>query len=159
MHGQIWSVYQIDMKFNRQLRQQHRLRRWSRMVVKQFQDGGRPPFLKSIAISQWKIIRFRWNFVHSSRFWTGWTSRDQKWKVALDRLRIRQNVFLFNLCCQINQCCIIYWSVAAQKNSDKAENLIWAVNYKANHFLCFCQLISRCATACSVVQISVALAE
>ena len=33
-----------------------------------------------IAISQRKIIRFRWNFVHSSRFWTGWTSRDQKWK-------------------------------------------------------------------------------
>ena len=26
-----------------------------------------------IAISQW-------NFVHGSRFWTGWTSRDQKWK-------------------------------------------------------------------------------
>ena len=33
-----------------------------------------------IAISQRKIIRFRWNFVHISRFWTGWTSRDQKWK-------------------------------------------------------------------------------
>jgi len=32
-----------------------------------------------IATSQWKIIRFWWNFVHSSRFWTGWTSRDQKW--------------------------------------------------------------------------------
>jgi len=27
-----------------------------------------------IAISQRKIIRFRWNFVHSNRFWTGWTS-------------------------------------------------------------------------------------
>jgi len=33
-----------------------------------------------IAISQRKIIRFRWNFVHISRFWTGWPSRDQKWK-------------------------------------------------------------------------------
>ena len=33
-----------------------------------------------IAISRWKIIGFSWNFVHSSRFWTGWTSRDQKWK-------------------------------------------------------------------------------
>ena len=33
-----------------------------------------------IAISQQKIIRFWWNFVRSSRFWTGWTSRDQKWK-------------------------------------------------------------------------------
>jgi len=28
--------------------QQHRLCGWSRMVVKQFQDGGRPPFWKSI---------------------------------------------------------------------------------------------------------------
>ena len=33
-----------------------------------------------IGISQWKIIGFSWNFVHSSRFWTGLTSRDQKWK-------------------------------------------------------------------------------
>jgi len=47
-----------------------------------------------IAISQRKIIRFSWNFVQTSRFWTRWTSRDQKWKkVALDRLRVRQNVF------------------------------------------------------------------
>jgi len=37
------------MKFDRySCGQQHRLRGWSRMVVKQFQDGGRPPFLKSI---------------------------------------------------------------------------------------------------------------
>jgi len=36
-----------------------------------------------IAISQWKIIRFRWNFVHSSRFWTVWTLRDQKWKSCI----------------------------------------------------------------------------
>ena len=34
-------------------------------------------------ISQRKIIRFRWNFVHSSRFWTGWTSRDQKLKSCI----------------------------------------------------------------------------
>jgi len=52
-----------------------------------------------IAISLWKIIRFSWNFVLNSRFWTavGWTSRCtcSKWKkVALDRLRVRQNVFL-----------------------------------------------------------------
>jgi len=49
--------------------QQQRLRRLSRMVVKQFQDDGRPSFWKSI--SKWKIIRFWWNFVHSSRCWTG----------------------------------------------------------------------------------------
>ena len=42
------SVYQIDMKFDRQLRPEQRLRGWSRMVVKQFQDGGQPPFWKSI---------------------------------------------------------------------------------------------------------------
>jgi len=34
-------------------------------------------------ISRRKIIRFRWNFVHSSRFWTGWTSRDQKYKSCI----------------------------------------------------------------------------
>ena len=53
-------------------------REWSRMVVKQFQDGGQPPFWKSLYrhISAKKSPA--WNFVHSSRFWTGWTSRDQK---------------------------------------------------------------------------------
>jgi len=75
--------------------QQKRLRRWSRMVVKQFQDGGRPPFLKSIyrhiSVKNHPILmKF---CTHSSTFWTGWTSRDQKRKVALDRLRVRQNVF------------------------------------------------------------------
>ena len=41
--------------------QQQGLRGWSRMVVKQLQDGGRPPFWKSIYrhISV-KIIRFSW---------------------------------------------------------------------------------------------------
>jgi len=64
------SVYQIDMKFDRQLRPATETS-WvvseSRMVVKQFQDGGRPPFWKSIyiATSQWKLIWFSWNFVHS----------------------------------------------------------------------------------------------
>jgi len=35
-----------------------------------------------IAISQWKIIGFSWNFVRS-RFRTGWSSRDQKWKSCI----------------------------------------------------------------------------
>ena len=76
--------------------QQQRLRGWSRMVVKQFQDGGRPPFWKLIYrhISVKKNIRFSWNFVHSSRFWPGWTSRDQKWKSCIGQTPIRQNVFL-----------------------------------------------------------------
>jgi len=39
--------------------QQQRLRGWSIMVVKQFQDG---------------------------RFWTGWTSRDQKWKFPIFKM-------------------------------------------------------------------------
>ena len=54
------------------------------MVVKQFQDGGRPPFWKSLYrhISAKNIIRFLWNF-YSSRFWTGWTSSDQKWKSCI----------------------------------------------------------------------------
>ena len=64
--------------------QQQRLRGWSRMVVKQVQDGGRPPFWKSIyrhiSVKNHPIL---WNFVHSSRFWTGWTSRDQKWKTCI----------------------------------------------------------------------------
>jgi len=53
------------------------------MMVKHFQDGGQQLFWKSIAISQWKIIGFSWNFVHSSIFWTGWTSRNQKWKSCI----------------------------------------------------------------------------
>ena len=54
--------------------QQQRLRGWSRMVVK------RPPFWKST----YRHISVKWwNFVHSSRFWTGWTSRDRKWKTCI----------------------------------------------------------------------------
>jgi len=41
-------VYQTDMNLTGSCSQQQRLRRWSRMVVKQFQDGRRPPFCKSI---------------------------------------------------------------------------------------------------------------
>jgi len=43
--------------------QQQRLRGWSRMVVKQFQDGGRPFFDNQyIAISQWLVIRIYMKF-------------------------------------------------------------------------------------------------
>jgi len=63
--------------------QQQKLRAWSRMVVKQFQDGGRPPFWKRyIVISQWKNHAIL-IFVHSCRFWTEWTSHDQKWKSCI----------------------------------------------------------------------------
>jgi len=33
---------------------------------------------RTIAISQWKIVRFWWNLVHYIRYWTRWQSRDQK---------------------------------------------------------------------------------
>jgi len=49
---------------------------------------------------QWKIIRFSWNFVHSSRFWTGWTSRDQKWKRCIGQtpsLTERISFFIANV--------------------------------------------------------------
>jgi len=45
--------------------------------------------------SRGKTIRLLWNFVHSSRFWTGWTSRNQKMKkLHWSHSRVRQNVFL-----------------------------------------------------------------
>jgi len=60
----------------------HGLRGWSRMVVKQFQDGGRPPFWKSI---------YRHIAVKNHQIFMTWSKNE---KVALDRLRVRQNVFL-----------------------------------------------------------------
>ena len=79
------SVYQINWhEIWQAAAASNRLRGWSRIVVKQFKDGVQPPFEnRYIAICQRKIIRFLWNFVHSSRFWTGWTSRDQKWKSCI----------------------------------------------------------------------------
>jgi len=46
-------------------------------------DGSHHLENRYIAISQWKIIRFWWNFLHSSKFWTGWTSRDQRWRSCI----------------------------------------------------------------------------
>ena len=55
-----------------------------------------------ITLSQWKIIWFWWNFVHSSRFWTGCTSRDQKWKSCIgqtpsstERISCLYSLFVF----------------------------------------------------------------
>ena len=57
---------------------------WSRMVIKQFQDGGRPPFLKSLYrhISAKNHPIFM-KFCTQQQIWTGWTSRDQKWKSCI----------------------------------------------------------------------------
>jgi len=52
------------------------LRGWSRMVVKQFQDGGRPPFRKSI---------YRHISVKNHQIFMTWSKNE---KVALDRLRV-----------------------------------------------------------------------
>ena len=64
--------------------QQQKLRGWSRIMVKQFQDGGRPPFWKSI----YRHISAK-NHPISMKFCTqqqilNWiTSRDQKWKSCI----------------------------------------------------------------------------
>jgi len=63
-----------------------------------------------IAISQRKIIRFRWNSVHSSRFSTGWTSRNQKWKSCIGQTpisteRISCLVYFWNSSGWVHQQC------------------------------------------------------
>ena len=76
--------------------QQQGLRGWSRMVVKQLQDGGRPTFLKSL----YRHISAK-NHPISMKFctqqqilnWMNVTWSKIK-KVALDRLRVRQAIFL-----------------------------------------------------------------
>ena len=75
--------------------QQLRHRGWSRMVVKQFQDGGRPPFWKSI---------YRHISAKNHQIFMKFCTQQQTFncerhvikneKVALDRLRVRQNVYL-----------------------------------------------------------------
>ena len=62
--------------------QQQGLRGWSHIVVKQFKDGRRPPFWKSI---------YRHISVKNHPIFMTWSKNE---KVALDRLWVRQNVFL-----------------------------------------------------------------
>jgi len=76
------SVYQIEMKFDRQLRPATEsswvvsygktIPRWRTAAIFKIDI---PPYL-----GEKSVIGFLLNFVHSSRFWAGWTSRDQKWK-------------------------------------------------------------------------------
>jgi len=72
-------VYQIDMKFDGQLRPATETS-WVVSYGGKTIPRWRTATILKIVISSQEIIRFWWNFVHSSRFWTGWTSRDQKWK-------------------------------------------------------------------------------
>jgi len=85
--------------------QQQWLRGWSRMVVKQFQDGGRPPFWKSISpyLSEkssdfYEILYTAANIVDegltASYFELDEHHVIKNEKVALDRLRVQQNVLL-----------------------------------------------------------------
>ena len=72
------------MKFDRQLWPAAKTSWVSRMVVKQFQDGGRLPFLKSIyrhiSVKNHPIFI---KFCTQQQIWTGWTSRNQKWKSCI----------------------------------------------------------------------------
>jgi len=53
----------------------------TKMQMCKIQDGGRPPFWKSLNRHQWKIVRFWWNLVHYIIYWTQLQSRDQKLQV------------------------------------------------------------------------------
>ena len=65
--------FQVDSKMKNNI-YSHALHIYSAYLV---------PVANHIAISQWKIIQFSCNFVHSSRFLIEWTSRDQKWKSCI----------------------------------------------------------------------------
>jgi len=56
----------------------------TKMQMCKIQNGGRPPFWKSLscqfAVSQWKIVRFWWNLVHYIRYFTRLQSRYRKLK-------------------------------------------------------------------------------
>jgi len=75
--------------------QQQRLHGCSRMVVKQFQDGGRPPFWKSIyrhiSVKNNQIFMKFCTQLQILNLNVTWSKMK---KVASDRLRVRQNVFL-----------------------------------------------------------------
>jgi len=74
-------VRQIDMKFDMRLRpatETSWVVLYGGKIVPRWQTAA----ILKIDISPYlseKIIRSSWNFVHSSRFWTEWTSRDQQW--------------------------------------------------------------------------------
>ena len=78
------SVCQIDMKFDRLLRPATKTLWVVSHGGKTIPKWRMAAILKIvISISQQKVIWFWWNFVHSSRFWTGWTSHDQKWRSCI----------------------------------------------------------------------------
>ena len=77
------------MKFDRQLRlATETLWVVTHVVVKQFQDGGRPPYLSDKSSDFHEILHTAADFELEERHVI------INKKVALDRLRVRQNVFL-----------------------------------------------------------------
>jgi len=75
----LWNYKTISMKFQDNIDNENVscnavLWRYNKNI----QDGGQLPFW--ITISRWKIVRFWWNFVYYSRYWTRWHSHDQKLK-------------------------------------------------------------------------------
>jgi len=92
-----WDLcIRLTWNFTGSCSQQQRLRGWSRMVVKQFQDGGRPPFWKSLYrhISAKKSSDFHEILYTAADFELDERHVIKNEQVALDRLRVRQNVFL-----------------------------------------------------------------
>ena len=93
------SVYQIDMKFDRQLWPATKTSwvvSYGGLVVKQLQDGGRPPFRKSDRspyLSE-KSSDFHDILYTAADFELDEVHVVKNEKVALDRLRVRQNILL-----------------------------------------------------------------
>jgi len=86
------SVYQIDMKFDRHLRPATDTS-WVVLYGGKTIPRWRTATILKIVISPYlsekssDFDRFWLKFVHSSRFWTGWTSRVQKEKSCIGQTR------------------------------------------------------------------------
>ena len=115
-------MYQIDIKFDRQVRPATKtswvvsyggetIPRWRTIAILKIVIS---PYLKR------KIIRFSWNFVHRRKFWTGWTSRHQKWKSCIGqtpssieritRLTKKMSLFIAHMFkMPTSICLILYW--------------------------------------------------
>jgi len=85
--------------------QQQRLRGWSLMVLKQFQDGGRPPFWKSIYRHN---LCEKSNDFHEILYSAADLELDErhvikKWKICIRQTEFERTYFLFYVCVQLLQ--------------------------------------------------------
>jgi len=115
---------------------QQKLRGWSRMVVKHFQDGGQPPFWKSlyrhisvISSDFHEILYVGEDFELDERHMI------ENEKVALDRLRVRQNVFLV----QINTYC--FDTASPYHHEATSEMWCWSGGRGILTELCLCATV------------------